>query len=399
MPLHTPSPHRFLAPAPPATQKAKPKPKPPSGLRHVASAQTPRSTAFPLRHTLDDGDEPRRVTPAKRFVVAPLVSPKTPNIGERRTVRDQVHDEGAYTQNTPRPRLPLPKLSRVESIDSTSPSSSANAEAHYAYNVVPSVEPSVLEEDEGRMDQEEEEEILFVIEERNKRRRVSPHIPTSPTHARSDPPTPHELSSPQIPSPVSHRFKVPAPRPPVFDNTSISLSDCQSNSRPHFILPRTSPSPTKSATPLPETFSPSRKTGKYIPDGYTAVTNSAVVWGRDKEEGVRIKVRVIGVTGGRGSDDTETECWPGGVVFVRGNTDAGLYNASRAPTLISSEGYQDDHAEIKIMLAGQGGARGKGGVRIRQGGVVGVRAPIWDVRVGVGEKAEKWLVGVEWVVL
>jgi hypothetical protein len=39
--------------------------------------------------------------------------------------------------------------------------------------------------------------------------------------------------------------------------------------------------------------------------------------------------------------------------------------------------------------------RGAAGVKVRVGDVVGVKAPTWDIHVG----GEKWVVGVEWVVL
>ncbi|KAL1610849.1 hypothetical protein SLS60_002520 [Paraconiothyrium brasiliense] len=411
MPLHTPSPHRFLAPAAPATQKSKQKPQ--SSLRHVATTQTPRPTAFQPQATYDEADELRRVTPAKRFVVPPPSSRNTPNSGERRRRRDQVDDAWAHTEATPRPK---PRFSKVETIDSTSPTSSANAEAHDGSSILPSVEQSsIFGEEQGQEDKEDEEEILFVLEERNKRRRVSPHPSTSPTHAYVDPATPHAKSSPQIASPVSHRFKFPGTRPNEPDIAFTPVVDRQLHPRPHFILPHHSPSPTKSAVPLPETFSPSRRIGKYIPDGmastlqswvhetaslgYTANTSSAVVWGRDKEEGVKIKVEVLSIVGGRGGRGSEVECWPGGVLFLRGVTNASLYNASRASSFTQAEHDHEGTAEIKFMLAGQGGARGKGRVRVREGSVVGVRAPIWDVQIGHGEQAEKWLVGVEWIVL
>ncbi|KAF1964772.1 hypothetical protein BU23DRAFT_547059 [Bimuria novae-zelandiae CBS 107.79] len=385
MPLHTPSPHRFLAPAPPLAQK--PKAKPQSGLRHAALTQTPKHSVFASRQRHDEADGPRRVTPAKRFVLPPPSS-RTPNIGEGRRPRGQVDDAFRTPQATPRPK---PKFSKVESIDTTSPSSSANTEARNGFDVI--------------------QTILFVTEERNKRRRVSLEPPTSPTHL----PSPHRHYSPQIASPISHRFKLPTPRATVFDNTSTPATDRQTSSRPHFILPHTSPSLTKSAVPLPETFSPSRKSGRYMPNGmaatlqswiheaastgYTATTSTAVVWGRDKEDGVKMRVRVLSVMGARGGDEAEVECWPAGVAFVRGATDASLYNASRASSLTQPEEDRHGHAEVKIMLAGQGGARGKGGVRIRVGDIVGVRAPIWDVRIGTGEQPERWLVGVEWVIL
>ena len=114
-----------------------------------------------------------------------------------------------------------------------------------------------------------------------------------------------------------------------------------------------------------------------------------VVWGRDREDGVKMRVRVSGVSVGGGSEVEEVECFPGHCVFVRGDTEPGMYNASRASSTI------DNGAEMRILLAGQGGARGTGGVRIRVGGAVGIKQPTWDVEIG----EETWVVGVDWVVL
>jgi hypothetical protein len=145
--------------------------------------------------------------------------------------------------------------------------------------------------------------------------------------------------------------------------------------------------------------------------GYSARNNTSgsVVWGRDREDGVKMRVRITQVHGSSNDASKSVECWAGGVVFVRGTTDAGLYNASRAPSLFSSYNeYGEDNdagngasgeAEIGVLLAGQGSARGKTGVKVREGLVVGIRAPMWDVDVGSGGTAEKWIVGVEWVVL
>lgn len=411
MPLHTPSPRRFLAPAPPAAQKTTPKVKTQSGLRHVASAiQTPRPIVSPDQ-TLGMVDSSYRTAPSKRFKVTPSATSKPPIIGERRRAQDSTEEDRSLTFSTPKPKFP--KLKHTESIDSISPSSSADLEIPDEFTVGASIElPSANEKDDGQMEEDEEEEILFVIEERNKRRRVSPDLPTSPIRARSPSPTPGEHSSPHIPSPVAHRFKVPTPRPPVLDNAPSASLDRQVNPRPQFIIPRAPPSPTKSAAPLPETFSPSRKKAKYVSGGlastlqswvhetasagHAALTNSAVVWGRDKEDGVKLKIRVTDATGGRFSDEEGTESWPGSVVFVRGVTDIGLYNASRASSSVADDG---DHTDIKVMLAGQGGARGKGGICIRRGAVLGVRAPMWDVQVGLGDQAETWIVAVEWVIL
>jgi hypothetical protein len=133
--------------------------------------------------------------------------------------------------------------------------------------------------------------------------------------------------------------------------------------------------------------------------GYAALNRDAVVWGRERDDGVKIRVRVKSVRSGKvGAVDRESgdlggngalECYIGGAVFVRGTTDAGLYNASR---LLGSVG---EDGEVRVMLAGQGGGRGSGGVKVKVGGIVGIRAPLWDVDLA----GEKWMVGVDWVLL
>ena len=89
-----------------------------------------------------------------------------------------------------------------------------------------------------------------------------------------------------------------------------------------------------------------------------------------------------------GNRGLEVDCFAGAVVLARGQTESGMYNASRA-----GEGVEE--FETRLLLAGQGGVRGAAGVRVRVGDVVGVKAPTWDVDVG----GEKWVVCVEWVVL
>jgi hypothetical protein len=105
-------------------------------------------------------------------------------------------------------------------------------------------------------------------------------------------------------------------------------------------------------------------------------------------------VKVVGVSSGagkggeRGDDGVgvgEVDARSGGVAFVRGVCDATSYNP-----------FSDDAGdEMRIWLAGQGGARGAGGVKIKVGGSVGIKQPMWDVDVA----GETWVVGVDWVVL
>jgi hypothetical protein len=119
-------------------------------------------------------------------------------------------------------------------------------------------------------------------------------------------------------------------------------------------------------------------------------TTGGVVWVRDREDGVRLRVRVKAACSSSSQDgEPEVECFPGHFVFVRGETEPGMYNHSRAPSVVDNDG------EMRILLAGQGGARGAAGVKIKIGSIVGVRAPMWDVDVA----GEKWMIGVDWVAI
>ncbi|KAH7412064.1 hypothetical protein DE146DRAFT_264400 [Phaeosphaeria sp. MPI-PUGE-AT-0046c] len=417
MPTHTPSPHRFLTPKSTPLQKAKPRPQ--SNLRNNFAGPTPQPP-IQSRHTSLIGDgQSTHATPAKRFIVAP----------HRRTLstEDDTHvkERLLVTQSTPQAQLsprpkPRRKFERIESINSASQSSPIASPAddddnnnNDGLSVAPTVEHGHVFEDSDRAHEQDEEddEILFVTEERNKRRRVSP--PTSPSlPSTSEPTTPHAHTT--------HRFLVPPPRTPALfaateqkpDNagsapSSVALTPA--SHRPAFILPPQPTSPVKPSKSLPEIFSPSRKTQKYVPNGLAATlqgwiietantgfaaqewrTTGGVVWGRDKEDGVKLKFRVKEAASSSVSvHEGDVECYPGHFVFVRGETDPGLYNVSRAPSVV------EDNGECRVLLAGQGGARGVGGIRLRSACVVGVRAPMWEVDVG----GEKWVVGVDWALL
>lgn len=104
---------------------------------------------------------------------------------------------------------------------------------------------------------------------------------------------------------------------------------------------------------------------------------------------MRLKVRVKAASSSTLQNEGGVECFPGYFVFVNGETEPSIYNHSHAPTVMEND------REMRVLLAGQGGARGAAGVKIKIGGIVGLRAPMWDVDV----EGEKWLVGVDWVVL
>lgn len=333
--------------------------------------------------------------------------------------------------------MPRPKLvtfRRVESIDEGSPSSSP-LERNDEGGVADSPEQGLmLERPQGEGNSEEnendeDEEMLFAPQDMardgNKRRRLSPAELSSPTQPRPAISTSILQQHPQTATPSLHPYRSHAsalyvPQRPSTSTSNLvpttSSTTTAVTSRPHFLLPPLPKSPQKPATPLPETFSPSRKGQKYIPNGlastlqgwivetantgYAAQMRDTVVRDREKDDGVKIRVRVSSMeSGSRGSEDQGSEgveCYPGGVVFVSGESEqraVATYNVSRSSSLAPST--KSDDGVVRIMLAGQGGARGAGGVRVRVGSLLGVRAPVWDVDVG----GEKWIVGVDWVVL
>jgi hypothetical protein len=407
MPTHTPSPHRFLATNPPAAPAARQ--KPPTNLRKTFTFPTPKPTAA----VCDKIEaESKKVTPAKRFVLPP--HRRTPSAEEDKKGKN--HEAApwltAHAQLTPWPK-PRRKFERVESIEETLRSSPiASGYGNDDTGIEHSAGHGRMSGDDAAQQEhgEQDEEMLFMSDEPNKRRRVSPAISPS-SHQPSEPTTPiatHNNST--------HRFIVPPPRTPALfsavnpDSASIShpTSETPAQHRPAFILPPQPTSPPKPSRPLPEIFSPSRKTQKYIPGGLASTlqgwiietantgfaaqersTGGGVVWGRDREDGVRLKVQVIAVSSSVSQDEGEVKCFPGQIVFVRGDTEPGLYNASRAPGAVSN------NWETRVLLAGQGGARGAGGIIIRSGARVGIRSPMWEVDV----QGETWVVGVDWVLL
>ena len=365
MPTHTPSPHRFLAPNPPSTQKSK---KPQSSLRNALAIQTPTLAKKPEQKP---ELQFKKLTPAKRFVIAPAQHKTT--AAEHGKGKD---GEDTGEQTTPRPKLPR-KFERIESIEG-------------------SQELALDGDDDGN------DEMLFDTAARTKRRRTSP--PSSPSQ--------QELPEPQTPAPTTHRFKVPPPRTPapfpsiatVAATTPVSTS---APHRPHFILPALPTSPPKLSKPPPDIFSPSRKTAKYVPGGmaltvtnwiietantgFAAQDRSAVTWGRDKEDGVKMRVRVTEISkkGAQGDGEGSVECYAGGVVFARGYIQPTMHDASRASS------HVDGDEEQNVLVAGQGCVRGSGGVLVKIGSVLGVRAPTWHVDV----QGERWLVAVDWILL
>lgn len=104
---------------------------------------------------------------------------------------------------------------------------------------------------------------------------------------------------------------------------------------------------------------------------------------------VRLRISCLARGGAHERSTQEVECHAGGIAFAKGETQVVIDGTSRA-TGITSPGE-----DYNILLAGQGGTRGLGGITVKIGTVIGVRAPTWEIDVG----DEKWLVAVDWVVL
>ena len=296
---------------------------------------------------------------------------------------------------TPRPRVR--KFERVESIEEAASSPSRPTYQHVnedERNVMQTIEHGAMfvEEDAHNGPNDDGDELLFEMEHTSKRRRTSP---PSPIQHHAAPATPMGAAS--------HRFRFPQ-TPVASLNAAASYTPAKATgsasattttaSRPHFLLP-VPRSPSEPSAPLPEIFSPSRKAQKYTSNGLASSVQAwiieaaqqgpaaGIVWGREREDGVRVRIKVLDL-GGR----EEVECWPGGTRFVVGETEPGLYNASRTESVAEGDG-------IRVLLAGHGGARSSAGVKLRVGSVVGIRAPTWELNVG----RVKWTVGVDWVVL
>ncbi|KAJ4405842.1 hypothetical protein N0V91_004951 [Didymella pomorum] len=292
MPPQKPSPHRFIASVPVA-QTHKPKPK--SNLRHAISAQTPELQS-------------KKITPAKRFVVAPTQQQRTGERNDATTQTERVADRVESPTSslpeldvTPRPRAR--KFERVESIEEAASSPSRPTYQHEdedKCNVVQTIEHGAMfvEEDAHTDPYVDEDELLFESEHTTKRRRTSPPSPIQ------------HHTAPQTPiGAASHRFRFPqtpvaslnaaASYTPATTANSASVTTTTA-SRPHFLLPAPR-SPSKPSAPLPEIFSPSRKAQKYIPNGLASNVQAwiietaqqgpaaGIVWGREREDGGGVK--------------------------------------------------------------------------------------------------------------
>ncbi|KAF9697900.1 hypothetical protein EKO04_004000 [Ascochyta lentis] len=435
MPLQKPSPHRFIAPHPPSTQTPKAKPK--SNLRHAVTAHTPKQTPE-LQF--------KKITPAKRFVVASASRPHTADTTPR--VPDRVEEPGssASTDYTPR-RKAQRKWERVESIEEASQSSPSRPPDEDALGVVQTIEhDSVFGEEhhDAERDDDDDDEILFEPHPRSKRRRTS--SPTTPLRPQQQ--QPESL----LPSLAPHRFRFPAPTPFSTTTTPAPTAPTPHPTRRHFLLPPAPTSPTAPSTPLPELFSPSRKTQKYTPCGLASTVQRWIIEAaqpgvvardirgggvsgperdREREEDFKIKVRVTSLDSqyqdqdqyqnqnedeDKDQNDATTQkkrkshpLPPTTALLVLGYVVGGgsqshhhhQQRQQQHPDQQTDQQTDQDTQPplplpVILLLSTQTSARTTTtAVQVSVGCVVGLRAPVWDVCVS----GRRCVVGVEWVVL
>lgn len=173
------------------------------------------------------------------------------------------------------------------------------------------------------------------------------------------------------PNPLSPR------RPPRFTFApppTTATTHATPPPRPTFILPL--PTPASSTIPLPDAFSPHRRGAKYTPNGLAA---TCLEWILGVESTLPSHTRShIPGEGEYAAKVTVEACGAGGgMVLVRGAEVGG------------GRGMEGGGGgeERWVLVGGRGG--------VREGGVVGVGRPVWEVEVG----GEAWGVGVEWKVL
>ncbi|KAF2748263.1 hypothetical protein M011DRAFT_466677 [Sporormia fimetaria CBS 119925] len=367
----TPSPHRFITSSTPSVQKPKPKL---SDLRYtIFSAPVQNSTV------IDHASTPSGKTtiPAKRFVVksAKCTFKVARKIGDGRPT------------GFPSPQCRFPSR-KTDIIDTTSsPPSPDTSQIDVDTPIhIHAHDSTALD----ASDSDPDGEMLFEnADHRDKRRRISPELPSSPSREPEK----------KCMTPVSntHRFNLAFLHPPTVSTSTSTPVPIHTPTRPPFLLPtRTSPAKTQSRLPAPEAFSPSRKGNKYVAGGMAATLQSwivetantgyqahlkdTVVWGRDREDGVKMRVRVLNVD----------EDGVGNVVLARGEV--------VGSNALHANAYQvSEDGSLNLLLVGSGFVGGKKTARVRvsQDDVLGLRTPFWETEVA----GDTFMVGVDWILL
>ncbi|KAI9712192.1 MAG: hypothetical protein M1812_006926 [Candelaria pacifica] len=354
----TPSPHRFIN-----KPKSQRPPNLPSSLQHHQHPPSSSSKQFKPTPRFSVPSAPRReVLPAAAAPSSPLVA------RGKRPTRDRGHKEATNFDN------------KNESPD-------AGDEEHE----LPTIEPKDASKSNHRKrrrlspeDPPATTSKLIYISDDNAEHH-STHSPSSTDSSSSSPPqlpptrsipswkpstrttqTPKSLPHQAVQTPSTlapHRFLLSTPH-----QSAQTDQDFTPPTRPIFLLPTSNASePSETDHPLPEAFSPHRRGQKFIPGGlasevreWVIQTSQTSLHNRRQEE-FAVKVIVEEVRRGNG------------MLVMKGKVNG---------------------REKKIILA-EGEKNGSVGRELREGCLVGIRAPVWDLEV----LGEKWGFGVQWVVI
>ncbi|KAK5127243.1 hypothetical protein LTR85_008605 [Meristemomyces frigidus] len=343
MPPVIPSPHRFV---PGQQRKASPtkKAKPPSALR---------------RHVSGDGFEPvttQQAASSSQFASTPRFS-----VGQ------------------PKPR---PSPARPSSPPNAALVNAFRATARRAEDVV-DAPPEGEGQDEEMLD-DERAAALPTTEHRQaadsewindlpyspKRRRVNELGSDERNLATSSSPARPGFRHPQTPASqlpkAAPRFAAPQ------SSHSSSIAEVASQHRPPFLRP--SVAAREPTQPLPETFSPHRRGQKFVPGGMAATVQQWVV-----ETGQAAVQSRRGQAYPRGEDIVMR-------VKVEEVEGAGPFVATAKTT----------HREVVNVLLTQSASVSSARVAdVKEGDVVGIRAPTWDAQID----GRSWAVGVDWKVI
>ncbi|WPH01416.1 Hypothetical protein R9X50_00426100 [Acrodontium crateriforme] len=346
----TPSPHRFIP------TKAKPQPRPSSpikepGYKPAIHKPTPHHVpSIPLT------DPPPAPPPSTQFASTPRFTLSKPKIisTSSSTPRPQVIKslrasfKRAEQVDDSAGKLPTPALGNDEDEEMLDKGDGDDADST-------AINPhdKLLSPKRRRIDDEG-----FTLPYQSLTRKSHPPPPRPPP-----PPPSNPLSPPKPP----HRFINPLHPPSSFTTTTTS----QAHPRPKFLpAPHQRPQPNPS-TPLPTLFSPQKRGPKFLPGGiaqtvatYILETGHATTQTRNSYTRVDEYIFKMRVSSFRGE----------------------------GPFVVQGE-----------IVDGGGGGRwvllvGFEGCKVEAGRVIGVKAPVWEVRGSWGEDGEM-VVGVDWKVL
>ncbi|KAI9699792.1 MAG: hypothetical protein M1836_002827 [Candelina mexicana] len=355
----TPSPHRFIN-----KSKSQRPPNPPSSLQHQQLLPPLSSQQFkPTPRFSVSSGVPKEEPPAAVASSSPLVA------RIKRPTRDRGHGEifkPHHENEVVVEEIAEHTLSTLETKHTEAPSHRKRRRLSNDQDL-PTLE--ILTSND-----------IYISDDNGE-----PHSSHSASSTDPSPSSPPQLPPLKPPQPSRNRSHLRKPPSSTTFQTSTTLTprrflrstphsttqtepETAPPSRPSFLFP--APNRTDAAEaehPFPEAFSPHRRGQKFVPGGLAAevrewvmqTSQTSLHYRRQNEFAVKLRVEEV-----RRGD---------GMLLVRG-----LVNGR----------------ETKVILAAgeRGGVAGHEG---REGDLLGVRAPVWDVEV----LGEKWGFGVQWAIL